>query len=142
MCFLPFLLLVDNLMEQIKPFTNPDHTSAVQTFSHALTLGNSDAWLGAIRVFAARLTDHELAAAAYALLKAQDPENAALITDVVLGYRDTLLPPLLSEMDEATFWADIADPRYIKACVLAGYNRLPLQDQTAFIEYVQGRAAA
>ncbi|MEP2027160.1 MAG: hypothetical protein ABJI96_00465 [Paracoccaceae bacterium] len=129
-------------MEHINTFTNPDHKSAVRTFGNALTLGDSEAWLGAIRVFEARLTDHELAAASYALLKAQCPDNVALITDAVLGHKDTPLPPLLSEMDEATFWADIADPGYIKACVLAGYNRMPVRDQAAFIEYVQGRAAA
>lgn len=129
-------------MDHIKPFIRPDHKSAMQTFGNALTLGNSEAWEGAINVFEAHLTDHELAAAGYAFLKAQIPENAALTAEAVLGRPDTPLPPLMSEMDEATFWADIADPRYIKACVLAGYNRMPVQDQVAFIDYVNGRAAA
>ena len=129
-------------MDHFKPFANPDHKSASQSFGYALTLGNSDAWLGAINVFGFRLTESELASAGFAFLKAQNPENAALTAEAVLGQPCTPLPPLLSEMDEATFWADFADPRYIKACVLAGYNRMPVQDQVAFIDYVQGRAAA
>ena len=129
-------------MDHIKPFTNPDHISASQTFGYALTLGGSDAWLGAINVFRVHLTENELASAGFAFLKAQNPENAAITAEAVLGHTDTPLPPLLSEMDEATFWADIADPRYIKACVLAGYNRMPICDQVAFIDYVNGRAAA
>lgn len=129
-------------MDHIMPFANPDHKSASQTFGYALTLGDADAWLGAINVFQVRLTESELASAGFAFLKAQPLERAALTAEAVLGQSGTPLSPLLSEMDEAMFWADIADLKYIKACVLAGYNRMPLHDQVAFIDYVYGRAAA
>ena len=48
----------------------------------------------------------------------------------------------MSAMDEAAFWADIADLTYIKAVVLASYNRMPSQDQAAFLDYVHGKKAA
>jgi uncharacterized membrane protein len=47
-----------------------------------------------------------------------------------------------SVMDEAAFWADGASPAERKAYALACFNRMPARDQTAFLEYVQGRSAA
>lgn len=129
-------------MDQLNFCTNPNHKSASRMFGYALTLGDPDAWLGAVRVFRVRLTESELASAGFAILKAQDPEYAALTVEAVLGHPSTPRPPLLSEMDEAASWADWADYRYIKACILAGFNRMTIHDQAAFLDYVHGRAAA
>jgi hypothetical protein len=129
-------------MGHINRFDNLDHKSASKTFRYALTLGDADSWLGAINVFRLRLNEHELVSAGFAFLEAQNPENAMLTAEAVLGQQGTPLPPLLSKMDESIFWANIAEPEYINACVLAGYNRMPGPYQVAFIDYVNGRAAA
>ena len=43
---------------------------------------------------------------------------------------------------EAAFWADTASPAERKAYCLATFNRMPLNEQMAFLDYVQGRSAA
>lgn len=50
--------------------------------------------------------------------------------------------PFGSVMDEARDWADWASPSERKAYALACFNRMPSRDQSAFLEYVQGRRAA
>lgn len=47
-----------------------------------------------------------------------------------------------SVMAEAAFWADTASPAERKAYTLACFNRMPLHEQMAFLDYVQGRSAA
>jgi hypothetical protein len=128
----------------IQPKTNPitDHQRASGMLGFALDLGETDVWLGAIQVWQARLNSHELTSLSYTALKAQTPEDAARTVEAVFGQSGTPLPPLISPMDDASFWADFTDSKYIKACVLAGFNRMPISDQTAFIEFVQGRKAA
>jgi hypothetical protein len=55
---------------------------------------------------------------------------------------DMPIPPFLGIMDQAAFWADMATQREAKAYALACYNRLTPDNQAAFLNYVQGRAAA
>ena len=50
--------------------------------------------------------------------------------------------PLAAIMAEAAFWADTASPTERKAYCLATFNRMPLNEQMAFLDYVQGRSAA
>ena len=119
-----------------------DHHRAVQMLSYCLVLDSSDTWLGAIHVFRARLTSPELAALAFVTLRALGWDGASKIVEAVQGRPGTPLPPFLSAMDEASFWADLADPEYIKACVLAGFEQMSPQDQAAFLDYAQGRKAA
>jgi hypothetical protein len=52
------------------------------------------------------------------------------------------LPAFGSIMAEASDWADWASPAERKAYALACFNRMPARDQSAFLEYVQGRRAA
>lgn len=122
--------------------TSLKHKSASQMFGFALKLDQIDTWLGAAGVWKIRLTDRERAALAFAALKAQTPEDAAMTAEAVLGLNGSPLPPMISAMDEATFWAAWADPKCVRACVLAGYNSLPEKDQAAFLSHVSARAAA
>lgn len=119
-----------------------DHTRASKMLGYALTLNDPDTWLGTIQVFKARLSDTELAALSYVTQKAQAPGDALMTAEAVFGRFGTPVPPLISAMDEAAHWADWASPCYVKACVLAGFNRMSSKDQLAFLDYVNVRAAA
>ena len=119
-----------------------DHQRATNMLGYALTLGDTDTWLCAVQVLKARLSDKELAELSYVSLKAQGPDNAAMTAEAVLGQFGTPMPPLISVMDEASFWADFADPKYVKACVIAGFNRMLDRDQIAFLDYIKGREVA
>lgn len=72
-----------------------------------------------------------------------DPHDAALIMERALSdmARGMPIAPLLSAMDEAAFWADLATPVELKAYALACFNRLSVTDQGAFLAYVQRGAA-
>jgi hypothetical protein len=67
-----------------------------------------------------------------------DPHDAALIMEKALSDMAAGMPiaPLLSTMDEAAFWADLATPGERKAYALASFNRMSVTDQGAFLAYV------
>ncbi|MFD1157909.1 hypothetical protein [Roseovarius aestuarii] len=121
-------------------FADP-HKRAARSLIYALTLGGFDAWQATSAVWAARLTDKEGAALSFAALKSLEPDQAAMVVETVFAGGDTPLPPLLSSADEAVHWASWAGYDDIKACTLAGFNRLTAQDQTAFLDHVERRAA-
>ena len=109
---------------------------------YCLTLADTDTWLGAIEVLRARLDEGELTAMAFVTMKAQHPDNAALTAEAVLGRPGTPDVPFFSEMDQAIFWADSAEPGYIDALCLSGFNRMQPDRQSAFLEYIQRGIAA
>jgi hypothetical protein len=120
-----------------------EHESATRTLGYALTLGEGSAWLGAAKGWAVRLSRQERAGLALSALKSLGSERAELVAELMLrGRNSTPLPPLFGIMDEASFWADMADPKELKAYCLACFNRMPGTDQGAFLDYVQRRAAA
>jgi hypothetical protein len=45
-------------------------------------------------------------------------------------------------MDQAVFWADMAEADELDAYCLASFNRMAPQRQAAFLGFIQGRAAA
>ncbi|MFN3824091.1 MAG: hypothetical protein ACK4RN_08945 [Pseudorhodobacter sp.] len=69
-----------------------------------------------------------------------DPHDAALIMEKALSDMAAGMPiaPLLSVMDEAAFWADLATPGERKAYCLASFNAMPPKDRASFLAYVQG----
>lgn len=121
---------------------NSDHERTTNMLGYALTMNDTDTWLGTVQVLKARLSDEELASLSYVTLKAQGPDNATMTAEAVLGRYGTPIPPLISVMDEAAHWADWAAPQYVTACVLAGYNRMSPSDQIAFLKHVNIKAAA
>lgn len=83
----------------------------------------------------------EAATALCLAIRECEPEDAAPILEAALlgmaaGWP---VPPLLSVMDEASFWADFATGAERKAYALACYTRMPAADRAAFLAYV-GRA--
>ncbi len=110
---------------------------------YVLTLGTQDAWFGLVPVLVARLTVAERVSLAFMALKALDADDATLTAKAALD-RGAGMPivPLFSHMDGATHWADMAEPDELDAYVLASFNRMAPPRQAAFLDYVQGRAAA
>ncbi|WP_299850113.1 hypothetical protein [uncultured Roseovarius sp.] len=117
------------------------HKRAARCMVYALTIGGYDAWEAASAVWAARLTEEERAALSFAALKSLQTDQARMVVEAVFAEGDTPLPPLLSSADEAAHWASWAGYSDIKACTLAGFNRLSANDQSAFLNHVQRRAA-
>lgn len=117
------------------------HKRAARCIVHALTLGDYDAWEATSAVWAARLTDQERAAITFAALKSLKPEQAATVVEAVFNSSAVPFPPLVSSADEAAHWASSAEYADIKACTLAGFNRLTSPDRAALLNHVQGRAA-
>ncbi|MHA3915696.1 hypothetical protein [Halovulum sp. GXIMD14793] len=111
---------------------------------YCLLLGeDADNWHGLTVVLTARLTMRQRVAMAWAVLRSLTPEQ-------VVGVAETVLPdgtsapiaPLFNHMDEAAFWADMAEPEALEAYCLASYNAMPRPRQAAFLDFVQGRQAA
>lgn len=119
------------------------HLKVVRTIGYVLTIGTQDAWWGLVPVLEARLTVHERAALAFTGLKALDRE-AALITASAALSTGAGQPnaPLFSYMDQAAFWADMADPVELDAYALACFNRMTPSRQSAFLEFIKEGAVA
>lgn len=68
------------------------------------------------------------------------PEDAAILMEAALERMAVGAPiaPLLSAMDEAAFWADLASRSEHKAYALACFRRLSSADRAAFLAYVGG----
>ena len=128
-------------MVEQKDHTSDDHLRAGNMLTCALQAESVDIWSDAAIVWRVRLTDAELAVLGYSVLRAMEPDQATLVVEAV--FDDPNLPsvPLMSAMDEAASWADWADYNSIKACTLAGYNRMCTADQSAFLDHVTARAA-
>jgi hypothetical protein len=63
----------------------PDHIKRVsKSLGYSLILENEAAWDGFTTVLRARLSEHERAALAYAVLNSMDPDNAYLTASVAL----------------------------------------------------------
>lgn len=89
----------------------------------------------------------ERQAAARALIAAVldcRPEDQALFLEIIL---DNIRPGWpkaynIDLMEEASWWADNSTRSERKAYMLACYRRLSPEDQTAFLAFVQRKAAA
>lgn len=125
-------------------FDQPQHKAAARSLGYALTLGDFDAWEGTSAIWAARLTLQEKAALAFSALRALDLETAELTATAALYGSQAGMPMaiLCSPMTEASFWADCASTAELDAYALACFNRMAPLRQSAFLSFVQRRAAA
>jgi hypothetical protein len=111
---------------------------------YSLVLGNdADNWHGLTVVLTARLTPQERAAMAWAVLRSLTPEQVVAVVETVLPDGSSApIAPLFNHMDEAAFWADMAEPEALEAYCLASFNAMPAPRKAAFLEFVQGRQVA
>ena len=122
----------------------PDaYKRVARTVGYSLHLADADAWHGLTVVLTARLTQKERAAMAWAVLRSLTPDQVVAVAETVLPEgSSTPIAPLFNHMDEAAFWADMAEPEALEAYCLASFNAMPASRKSAFLEFVQGRAVA
>jgi hypothetical protein len=114
----------------------------VASIGYALTLERADGWLALPAIFRARLDERERAMLAYAALRSLDPDNAETVARSVLGGADGPLPTFLSPMDDARFWASVANRLELKAYTFAAFEAMDKRDQTAFLNHIANRQVA
>ena len=93
-------------------------------------------------ILRARLSERERGMLAYFAMYAMDVENASKVIDAFTNSAGMPGAPFFNHMDEAAFWADMADPGELEAYALASFNRMGLPRQKAFLNFIRGRAAA
>jgi hypothetical protein len=120
----------------------PAYQSVAKSIGYALTLEHPDAWQGLPVILRARLDERERGMMAYTSLRAMDADNAAAVAGAFLGGAGMPGAPLFNHMDEAAFWADMAEADELDAYCLASFNRMAPARQTAFLNFIQRRAAA
>lgn len=112
-------------------------------FDHALAIGTQDAWWALIPDLLVKLTPYQCASLAFLALKTLDADIAAQVAEAVLQRgAGQPIAPLFNHMDEAAFWADMAEPEELEAYCLASFKAMPDYRQSAFLDFVQGRQAA
>lgn len=129
-------------------WAKPAHKSVARAVGYALTLGDEAAWQGLIIILVSRLSEAERAAFAFSTLSSLPDDHAIATVKAVLGVdlegHGAGMPqaPLFSHMDQAAFWADMAEPDALDAYCLASFNRMAPARQAAFLSFVQRRAVA
>ncbi len=109
---------------------------------YALTLGVVSSWLGAVRVWAIRLTVGERQALATAALGTLPEDEAHEVAEAFLRPFCGPIPPFLNAMDEARHWAGWASEVERKAAMAACWEALSESDRAAFLEWAQGQGRA
>jgi len=92
-------------------------------------------------VWSVRLSIKERMSLTYAALKSLSPEDAHATAEAALAGAGMPQAPLFGFMDQANFWAKLAEPAEIEAYCLASFRNMPAGRQTAFLDYVNRRAA-
>lgn len=109
----------------------------------SLYLGDTDHWHKLTLVLCKRLEPTERAALAWSVLRSLTPDQIHAVNQSLApsGAGQTMAP-LFNHMDQAAFWADMANGDELDAYCLASFNRMAPARQAAFLDFVQGRAAA
>jgi len=111
--------------------------------SYCLKLADAEAWHGLTVVFTTRLTPKERTALAWAVLRSLTPEQVVAVVETVLPDGTSApIAPFFNHVNEAAFWADMAEPEALEAYCLASFNAMPSSRQAAFLEFVKRGAAA
>ncbi|MCB2110828.1 hypothetical protein [Albidovulum sp.] len=119
------------------------HRRAARTILYSLTLDGEarNPWHGCAFVLHARLTKVERIGLAFAALFALDPDLRERVFEAAHWGEVTgagvPLPPFLNVMDDARWWADLANRSERKAYALAAFEALAPADQAAFLRHVQ-----
>lgn len=122
----------------------PDNIKRVsRSIGYALWLDTYDDWAGLSVILRARLSDKQRASLAFMVMRSLDCEQMGAVANAVMP-QGTPAPmaPFINHVDEAAFWADMAEPEALDAYCLASFNAMTSSRQTAFLEFIQGRKAA
>jgi hypothetical protein len=121
---------------------HPAYQSVAKSICCALTLQHPDAWQGLPVILTACLDERERAMLAYMTLRAMDAESVAAVSGAFMGRAGMPGAPLFNHMDQAAFWADMAESAELDAYALASFNRMAPARQAAFLNFIQRRATA
>lgn len=114
------------------------HGRATRILGYCLTLNAPDTWLGATAIWKKCLTMAEIVGLAYSVMSGLPREIAVIVTESALEGAGQPHAPLLGFVDQAIFWADMAEPKELEAYCLASFAQMKPRRQKAFLEYVQG----
>ncbi|MCW2302621.1 hypothetical protein M2324_001005 [Rhodovulum sulfidophilum] len=117
-------------------YASDAHQWAARLLAAALTLEDFGGWAAASALWAARLTARARASLAYAALRSLEPEQAEMTAATVLRAAGAPMPPFLRGMEEARFWASLANRAELKAFALASFEAMAPHDQTAFLRHI------
>lgn len=122
----------------------PDRYKRVaRMLGFALLLETPVDWQGFGQAIASHLTGKQRSALALMALRSLEPDDAALVANTAVPDKSSdPIAPLFNHMDEAAFWADMAEPTALEAYCLASFNAMTGPRQAAFLDFVQGRRAA
>jgi hypothetical protein len=131
-------------MTAMSEFIKPAHKAVARSIGYALTTGDNDGWGMFTTVVLLRLDDAERAGMTYAALRSLHPDHVEDTLEAALGRSGAGMPqaPLFNHMDQAVFWADMAEADELDAYCLASFNRMAPQRQSAFLGFVRRKAAA
>lgn len=122
----------------------PDSIKRVaKVIGYALLLDDDNSWHGVTVVLTASCSTRQRLALSWAVLRSLTPEDIGKVVASVLpqGVRQPIAP-LFNHIDEAAFWADMAEPEALEAYCLASFNAMPAPRKAASLDFVEGRAAA
>lgn len=103
---------------------------------YTLMLGGFDAWSGFSTVAAVHLDASERGAMAFAALRSLPSKQAEITAATALGSAGGPLPSFLGGMDDARFWASLANRLELKAYALAAFEAMGRDDQAAFFQHI------
>jgi hypothetical protein len=131
-------------MTAMSEFIKPAHKAVARSIGYALTLGDRKGWGMFTAIALLRLDDAERIGMTYAALQSLNPDHVEDTLEAALGRSGAGMPqaPLFNHMDQAVFWADMAEADELDAYCLASFNRMAPQRQSAFLGFVRRRAAA
>jgi hypothetical protein len=121
----------------IKNIITPAHKNVARALGHALVGGDVNAWEKFMCGLAVNLTPSERRALAFSAIRVLEPDDIGPTLEAVLPS-----PPFTELMQAAECWALFASQREREAYCYAAFNRMASARQAAFLEFVQGRAAA
>ena len=116
--------------------------SVARCVGYAAWLDTTDDWLSLPVVLEARLEPRQRAALAYAALRTLTPEQVADVANTVLPDSAGMpIAPFIDPVDEASFWADMANPDELDAYAVAIFSAMSSGKKRAFLDFA-GRSAA
>jgi hypothetical protein len=128
-------ILKQHMPEQIKRIA--------KVIGYAFLLGGANSWHGVSVVLTSTASGDQRKALAWAVLRSLTPDQIVAVVETVLPEGSSVpIAPLFNHMDEAAFWADMAEPDALEAYCLASFNAMLRPRQVAFLDFVQWRKAA
>ena len=116
------------------------HKRAMKALGYALTIADPRHWALTAVVWEARLEMAERYEMARSLMLAMNPEDSEALFADVLGGAGYPIPPFLDPLDDAQWWADLANPAERRAYCLASFMAMSKREQRDFLDFAKGVA--